>query len=609
MPALRVTPVPDENELGPTCVTPDIDIEDIDKENEMLDGLNQSQPAPNLDIVKEEEAVTEIDPAPSVVKTPKKSPGFLDSLLKKIKHEGVNDTKSPKNAKFIQVKVDLDSEILSPMAAIPIPVARKRGRPMKTRSETRAENRDLSMDSFRSSVSCSSPIEESKFFGFDENEIPGLLATPRIRSNLASAFVDREAAKELDIKVEAPTKRDVDDREHEGLVCIGSKPPTLAKPKRLLDIVKPRTVAEKRQLMQKKKGLKFLMMENEARIFVELAKVQNKDEDYLLTCGSREINYQMLNALQHESVPYRRDAWRALSWLKTEKNRFYYKVAYVDGVKCNLLGSKGNFDGKKKYRINQTPFPKYFEPTMRNSCCRLQRIPRNLKINLDLPLEPEPPVEERTPVKKLLDFDKKNLISKPAPLSVKLRSHGSRLSEDECLGPVELCRMPPIQLEVFPKEGRPLDPKIIPYLKAIQPFESVTEKWARFAVSLLKHNANKDEKQPRFSFEIPYQNNRDRFFVRRLKKPESRTNTIKFSAKELDEPLNFTKKIASGDVLGQEVGKILTEMTNSVAISLSEDSFIQDDPDQDYQQLDVPFEPAQATVKTVKELPKSHKVV
>lgn len=610
MPALRVTPIPDEMEFGPTCVTPDLEFEDDENKTKTSSKII---PKENKDQVVETKVEQHED---------KKQLGFLDSLLKKIKSEAPTTPSKPflNNAgsklkvsskkagmKIIPSSIELTTT-LEPMLTLPAPAGRpKRGKPKRHQTEViKSEPHDLSVDSLISGI-CNSPFEANdKFLGFDEAEVPGLLPTPRVNNSLTSAFIDREEAKELAIKVEASSPQVINTKEHEGLVCIGSKPPILAKPKKLIDVHKPRTVAEKRQLMKKRKGLKFLMMENEARIYCELAKIKNNDEDYLLTCGSKEINFQMLNSLQHEQVPFRRDAWRALSWLKTEKNRFYYKVVYVDGVKCNLLGSKGNFDGKKKFRINQSPLPKFLESN-RSPCCKRIRFPKSWKINLDVPAEPEP--ELTSPIRKLLDFDKQLKNIKPAPLSVKLKMHNALLNEDDCLGPLELCRMPPIELEVYPKEGRPIDSKVLPYLKALLPHENITEKWARFAVSLLKHHAQKTVNDPIFSFEMPYQNNRDKFFIRRRIKHVKPDSLIHFETSELDQELSFVKTIDKDDQLGQEIGQILTDMTNCIAIGLAEDSFIQGDPDIDYKNLDIPLEPAPTVTKPVKEITMSRKIV
>lgn len=598
MPALRVTPIPKEDELGRDSLTPDLEFDDD------LNKPTEAEVKTNQNLSNE----TNNDQKSSNETDDKKQLGFLDSLLKKIKPEKIdpafalldpNDSAIKNNLaeNLLPSQIEV-ATILEPSCSIPVRVLRKRGKPKRKMGEV-IKREPLDRDSV-----CSSPVEDTeKFFGFEEQEIPGLLPTPLVESTLTSAFVDREAAEELGIKVEAPSPNPIDKKDHEGLVCMGSKPPILAKPKRLTNVDKPRTVAEKRQLMRKKKGLKFLMMENEARIYCELAKIKNNDEDYLLTCGSKEINFQMLNSLQHEQVPFRRDAWRALSWLKTEKNRFYYKVVYVDGVKCNLLGSKGNFDGKKKFRINQSPLPKYFE-SPRSPCCPRFRIPKSWKINLDAPTEQDPEYEHYSPAKKLLDFDKQMSNIKPAPLSVKLRIHNSRLNEDDCLGPLELCRMPPIELEVYPKEGRPIDPKVVPYLRVILPHDKITEKWARFAVSLLRHHAEKSIKEPKFAFELPYQNNKDRFFVRRRIRPEKDLPSVKFDIDDLGEKLTFTEDIAKDDELGLEIGSILTELTNCVAIGLAEDKFIKDDPDLEYNQTETPFEPEPVAVKPVKEVTK-----
>ncbi|XP_063696277.1 uncharacterized protein LOC134827523 [Culicoides brevitarsis] len=530
--------------------------------------------------------------------TPSKK-GFLDSLLNKFKTTDVitekPTTRASKKAKETIVEEEIVDEemlpepILVPMAIEPEPrTTRMRAR--KTIHQIKKEPEDST---------------KNDLFKLGEKDVPGLLATPKAKNTKVSAFVDQETAAEVKIKLEKldDDSNNFDQKEHEGLVCSGIKPPHLEKPKKFMDLERPRTVYEKRQLMQKKKGIQFLMMENESKIYNELAKINREDYDY-------QFNFPMLTALQKETVPYRRDAWRALSFLKTEKNRFFYKVLFIDGVKCNLLGSRGNFDGKKKFKTTSSPFPKYLAYKNKNPCCKPIKMPKNVKFNLNIP-QANAEQEQHTTSKKLLDYDKTMLNMKPAPLSVKLRKQTSRLSTDECLGPLELYTMPTVELEVHPKVGRQLDPKIHPYLKYLLPYENITETWARFSVSLLK----KDEKdidgdEKKFSFPIPYSNNQNKIMVRRRKEIAHSTNISiedKELAEDLEKPLTFTNVIKPNDKLGQEIADILTEMTNSVAIGLSESSFIQNDPDLDYTQNDKPLEVA--PVKAVKETVLSKKIV
>lgn len=568
----------DDDDMDPLRVTPDVMSEKEDEKvvDEKKSILSEFKTPKKTDVVpNDEEETPKLSDtgynSPSI--TPSKK-GFLDSLLNKFK---TSDTET-KETKPDQVN---EEEILPEPVLIPMSEEQVQ-RTTRMRSRKAVHHVRKELDEIEKSSKNGS---ERDLFNLGEKSVPGLLATPKAQNTKASAFVDQESADEIKVKlekIEDETLKNIDQKEHEGLVCSKIKPPHLEKPKKLADLVRPRTVAEKRQLMQKKKGIKFLMMENESKIYNELAKINREDYDYT-------FNFPMLTALQKETVPYRRDAWRALSFLKTEKNRFFYKVIYVDGVKCNLLGSRGNFDGKKKFKAISSPFPKYLEYRSRIPCCKPVRIPKNIKINLDIPVIRETP-EDTFVSKKLLDYDKTILNMKPGPLREKLRKQSSRLSTDECLGPLELYTMPTVELEVHPKLGRQIDPKVQPYLKYLLPYENITESWARFSVALLKEN-EKDIADEKFSFPIPYSNNQNKILVRRRKEiPVTFSNEDKALAEDIEKPLSFTKAIDPNDTLGQEIGQILSEMTNTVAIGLSESCFIQNDPDLDYSKQDKPLE-------------------
>uniref|UniRef100_A0A336MLQ8 CSON002850 protein n=1 Tax=Culicoides sonorensis TaxID=179676 RepID=A0A336MLQ8_CULSO len=586
----------DDDEMDPLRVTPEIPNEVSDcEEHKKKIPIDLKTPIKNIeDELSEVESTTTPNLSDTGYNSPSITPskkGFLDSLLNKFK-----PTSFEKKLQKDKIGEDFQEDKLPQPILIPLTVEPGQ---RTTRMRARKSVHQIKKEVEEVSVAKTRDSKENPF-KVSEKQVPLLLPTPRAQNTKASAFVDQESAEEVKVKlekIEEDELKNIDQKEHEGLVCSGMKPPHLDRPKKLVDLVRPRTVAEKRQLMQKKKGIKFLMMENESKIYNELAKINREDYDY-------QFNFPMLTALQKETVPYRRDAWRALSFLKTEKNRFFYKVVYVDGVKCNLLGSRGNFDGKKKFRAVCTPFPKYLEYRLRVPCCKPIKMPKNIKFNLDIPTEPAEPVA----AKKLLDYDKIILNMKPGPLSEKLRKQTSRLSTDECLGPLELYTMPTVELELHPKLGRPIDPKIQPYFKYLLPYENITEKWARFSVSLLKEN-DKDIEDEKFSFPIEYSNNQNKIMIRRRKEMQANISVEdKILADDIEKPLNFAKTIDPDDKLGLEISQILTEMTNCVAIGLSESCFIQNDPDIDYDKTDKPLEII-TPPKSVKDKSLSRRVV
>lgn len=544
--------------------------------------------------------------------TPSKE-GFLDSLLNKFKQKSAPNTPlksrslvaaplvEPKSAPITRAKIKAGLQGSSG-------IQQGRMRRRKPVHEVKQDTTETVLELEKPMMGGDDTSSPTEFYGFDEAEIPGMLPTPRAKNTIVSAFIDSENISEVDVKLEKLVEeklievkpQKVDKREHEGLVCAGSKPPILSKPMRLISIQKPRTVFQKRQLMQKKKGIKFLMMENESKIFNELSKINREDYDY-------QFNFPMLTALQKETVPYRRDAWRALSWLKTEKNRYFYKVIYVDGVKCNLLGSRGNFDGKKKFRTSSLPFPKFVEFKSRHQSLRPIKIPRYYKLNLAIPDDNESQSEPLI-IKKLLDFDLTYANSKPGPLCAKVRLQRARYSADECLGPLEVYNMPTVSLELFPQLGRPIDQRIIPYLKYLLPYENITEEWAKYSVSLFSPDGKETKTDSPYSFEIPYENNQTKIMIRRKKEIDRMGKDALQLVDNLEKPLEFLKSIEPHDEIGMEVGQILKEMTNSVAIGLAENFFIQDDPDLDYTKTDTNLEKISPT-KPVKDQSVSRKIV
>ncbi|XP_058457345.1 uncharacterized protein LOC131434546 [Malaya genurostris] len=448
----------------------------------------------------------------------------------------------------------------------------------------------------------------TEFYGFDEGEVvkldkpsvPGLLPTPIVKKSRPNAPFLAHGTCFEDIKIE---NRDDLFRE-EGLISFGSLPPRLECPRRPDDMVRPRTVAQKRILLQKKNDVRYLMIDNESKIFYELEK-RSKNID-------AELDFERMQELQDQNIPFTRDTWRALAWLRTEKGRYYFQTLRVDNHSIKLSGCRGNHFSKRHSK-KQLSAP---VTVPRKHVCRCPELPTNIEIDLSAIAPPgstqvvvKPESEESACF--ISDADKKLLcsstnrmiITRPGPLSSKLRNNTKvfpHSEEDAYLGPLEILEMPRVEIEVFPRIDRPLDPTVKPYLKMILPFRGITEKWARFSVSTLK-TPDRDETDSRsFSFSLPYNNNQHRLLIRR-RLLESTTTMEKhtLSAESLQKfeaeqklPLTFRKHLEEPsepvDPVEKECADILAEMTDAVAIGLAEDLFIGQDPDGDYTKEDKP---------------------
>ncbi|XP_058828555.1 uncharacterized protein LOC131688366 [Topomyia yanbarensis] len=448
----------------------------------------------------------------------------------------------------------------------------------------------------------------TEFYGFDEGEVvkldkptvPGLLPTPIVKKSRPNAPFLAHGTCSEDIKIE---NRDDLFRE-EGLISFGSLPPRLECPRRPDDMVRPRTVAQKRILLQKKNDVRYLMIDNESKIFYELEK-RSKNID-------AELDFERMQELQDQNIPFTRDTWRALAWLKTEKGKYYFQTLRVDNHSIKLSGCRGNHSSKRHSK-KQLSAP---VTVSRKHCCRCPELPANINIDLSAIAPPgttEVLVKSECaelssavfePDKKLLcsDTSRVNMI-RPGPLSSKLRYNNDilrRAEEDAYLGPLEILEMPRVEIEVIPRIDRPLDPTVKSYLKMILPFRGITEKWARFSVSTLKTPDRDESDFGSFSFSLPYNNNQHRLLIRRRllesttpakKLPLSAESLQKFEA-EQTLPLTFRKHLDDTnepvDPVEKECADVLCEMTDAVAIGLAEDLFIEQDPDCDYTKEDKP---------------------
>lgn len=257
----------------------------------------------------ENESIRAIDEKPSTSNGPSESPQnttsqkppkFIDSLISKLKTQGLN---LPAPA------VD-DSQTLSahssPDKAIPsVPKS----------SFTRESSVDMPFDNDVDDRSSTS--SKSGFLGFEEADtqfempnIPGMLPTPLVRKpkGVKSAFVSEDLdkfMKENALDNSAYTTEPLKKRLDEALMYAEAEPPSLLCPQLPSDVEKPRTVAEKRQLLERKADIKYLMIENESTVYRELRKRAKNGPG---------ANVTLIRNIQELNIPFTRDCWRAACW-------------------------------------------------------------------------------------------------------------------------------------------------------------------------------------------------------------------------------------------------------------------------------------------------------
>ncbi len=227
-------------------------------------------------------------------------PKFIDSLISKLKTQGLN---------LPQTSIADDSQSLSthtsPEKLTPTLPPRK--------SFTECDS--LSMDDDQ--LSDHSTSSKNGFLGFQEAEakferpnIPGMLPTPVVKRSrgVKSAFISEELdnfMKENALDNSAYTTAPLKKRHDEALMYAEAEPPSLLCPQLPSDVEKPRTVAEKRQLLEQKADIKYLMIENESTVYRELRKRAKTGP---------VPNYTLIRDIQDMNIPFTRDCWRATCW-------------------------------------------------------------------------------------------------------------------------------------------------------------------------------------------------------------------------------------------------------------------------------------------------------
>lgn len=452
--------------------------------------------------------------------------------------------------------------------------------------------------SSKGKANCSSP----DFYGFDSVSkscnVSSLLPTPRggKEPEKKSAFVSEELdtfmienALENVKNVPVPFAKHSYD---EALLTADAEPPTMKEPHRLATMERPRTLAEKRILFEKKKDIKSLMIENENSIYHALKKRKKEGVSF---------DNSLLKGIIDGQIPFTRDTWRATCWLNTDHNKFFFQTIKHDGAEIKVFGGRGNFDRKILCEIvSGTKDKKTVSSKIQKQkairCSRLCRPIEMVKIrNLDdymkqlnAPIKmeiTEDAIKVELPKRVQMLNDAPRGFIKPGPMCSKVATN--RSSVDAEYGPFRTFTLPRVQLEIWPKFEKPLPPTIQPYMKLILPFENITDEWAKFAVSAVKIPETRRRKSrllleadedKSFVFDIPYENDQKKILVRRRR---MHSHWEPFPLQD-DYSYEFKKAVDPANPLEVECADILSDMITSVAITANENRFMKQDPDIDY---------------------------
>lgn len=231
-------------------------------------------------------------------------PRFIDSLISKLKTQGLN-LPATTNDDGQSLSTSTSPEKYTPTS----PEKSTIYLPQKSFTECESS---LDIPNDDDQLSDHSTSSKDGFLGFMEIEAerPGLLPTPIVKKSkgVKSAFVSealdkymKENALDNSSYETEPLKK----RHDEALMYAEAEPPSLLCPQLPSNIEKPRTVAEKRQLLERKADIKLLMIENESTVYRELRKRSKTGPVPNLT---------LIRNIQQLNIPFTRDCWRATCW-------------------------------------------------------------------------------------------------------------------------------------------------------------------------------------------------------------------------------------------------------------------------------------------------------
>lgn len=464
---------------------------------------------------------------------------------------------------------------------------------------------------------CSS--SNADFLGFDMTnkniDVSALLPTPRVKSTKESVFVSedldafmKENSLENVANVEIVVAAKVNDVD-EALITDEAQPPALTIPERPIDMQRPRTLAEKRLILQRQKDVHYQMIEHESTVYHELKK--------RVRMGSNYRN-EHLRSIQDAEIPFTRDCWRATCWINTDNNYFFYRTLVCGSNELKLSGGRGNNKSKLFCQLpDDIDGVKSDVKSKKCDCPRFDHIKINNYEEYRRAVADHGSFGDSLGTLKKLNNLKREYI-RPCPLSKKPKV-AKRTSLDIEYGELELLTMPTVQLELWPKVGDALPDQLKPLLKTILPEGSqVTAEWAQFAASMVveprpspapqrpqkqqrKFKRPVPEERKSFVFDIPYVNNQTRIIVRRRRHPLAEGSTrepIEMFYENDSFDLDFMQAVDRSDPVASECADALCAMIESVAVTLNENNFIRNDPDLDYVGKVVPIENDTGALKT-----------
>lgn len=339
----------------------------------------------------------------------------------------------------------------------------------------------------------------------------------------------------------------------------------------------------KRVLLEDNEDIRYHMLKNESTIFSHLSKRQKMMQEEEV---SSLLHFEQMTSIQKKNIPFTRDAWKALAWLRTERFKHFCHNGEWKKSSFKIIGSKGNHI---KNTINfDNIITKKFQ-NIDSSYCNCPEYPSNLKITLEDGSTNEPLLRTIAKPKGKLRLCR-NITDYARPInsgSSKVLPYNK--DDEDCFSRTTDAAydLPQVKLKVAPKLNRPLNAGVKPYLKLILPYQKITDEWAEFSASTVTSTVTpltSEDVIPgtskKFSFKIPYRNGQEKIIARDRKAHDS-VSTRK-TIENFDETLNFDKNLEKNDELGTEVAQIITELTNSVAITILEDDFVQEDPDIGY---------------------------
>lgn len=534
--------------------------------------------------------------------------GMIDSLFNKFK--SINQSGTESNSTRSQLISNLTKTSSPTQTATSTPLRRIRRDDSSNKTSILSDSNPE--DSNQSTASMS--IE---FHGFDISnknvDVSALLPTPKApTTNSQSAFISED----LDMFLKENSLENVTHisivpksfNTDEALMTKDAQPPNLAVPERPMDMQRPRTLAEKRMILQQHNDVSIMIIENESTVYHELKK--------RVKFGSSYDN-SLMQRIQDVNVPFTRDCWRAACWVATSNNRFFYRTIVIDGEEIKLIGSRGDNMNKVSFEV-KTKDPrkinvsKYLPSNCSRICLPIENIKitniddviSNIKLrNANIPSLKCGSIFGESKNNKLNMFSREYLA--PGPKCKKAKCKWNRsTSFDLEYGPLELLYLPTVQLELWPQIGLPLPEHIKPLLKHILPESNViTPEWAKFAVSVVKEPTVKPQQKHRrkykkpepqplqsFVFDIPYENSEKKILIRRRRrssivfdKNDAKNEKIEsFYLDKKKNALTFLNGIDAMDYVAVQCADILSNMIESVAISVNERNFTIPDPDIDY---------------------------